>query len=56
MKGKAFADVELVRGSGGVFDVHLDDKLVFSKHAEGRFPEKGEVLARLTGGKSKPST
>ena len=39
--------VELVRGGGGVFDVSLDGKLLFSKHEQGRFPEPGEILSIL---------
>lgn len=43
-----FASVTLVEGGGGVFDVVVDEALVFSKHAEGdRFPDKGEIQARL---------
>lgn len=38
---------ELIPGKGGIFDVKADGKLVFSKHAVGRFPESGEVLAAL---------
>ena len=41
------ADVELVKSGGGVFEVTVDDRLVFSKKALGRFPEPGE-LASLT--------
>jgi len=37
---------ELVKGSGGVFEVIVDGALLFSKRALGRFPEEGEV-ARL---------
>jgi selenoprotein W-related protein len=29
--------------SGGVFEVSVDDRLVFSKKSLGRFPEDGEV-------------
>ena len=35
---------QLIEGSGGVFDVAVDDKLVYSKHQTGRFPDSGEVL------------
>jgi len=38
---------ELIAGSGGIFDVRADGRLVFSKHAAGRFPEEAEVLAAL---------
>jgi selT/selW/selH-like putative selenoprotein len=36
-------DAELIRGKSGVFDVHLDGTLIFSKHELNRFPEPGEV-------------
>lgn len=36
-------DAELMRGTGGVFDVRVDGQLVFSKHEVGRFPEDDEV-------------
>ena len=47
LKAEFSADVELIPGSRGIFDVKLEDKLLFSKHAEdNRFPADGEV-ARL---------
>jgi selT/selW/selH-like putative selenoprotein len=36
-----------VKGKGGIFDVSLDGKMVFSKHEVGRFPEEDEVLVPL---------
>jgi len=33
-----------VKGSGGIFEVVLDGRTLYSKHATGRFPEPGEVL------------
>ena len=41
--------MDLVRSSGGVFEVTVDSRLVFSKKALGRHAEPGEVL-RLMGG------
>ncbi len=38
---------ELVASSGGVFEVSVDGKLVFSKKSLGRFPEPGEVLRSI---------
>jgi len=35
---------ELVASGGGVFEISVDGKLVFSKRRTGRFPEDGEVL------------
>ena len=37
----------MIEGSGGVFDVKLDGKMIYSKHETGRFPEHDEVLAKL---------
>jgi selenoprotein W-related protein len=34
-------------GSGGVFDVRVDGDVLYSKHAEHRHAEPGEVLARF---------
>ena len=41
------ADLTLVTGSKGVFDVEVDGELLYSKHATGRHAEPGEVLARF---------
>ena len=40
-------DAKLVKGDGGVFDVRVDGKLVFSKKTEGRYPSAQEILAKL---------
>ncbi len=40
-------DVELIKSSGGVFEVTYDGKLVFSKKQTGRFPEEGEVRTAI---------
>ena len=40
---------ELVPGSGGIFDVIVDDKLVFSKFETGRFPDSGEIVQKIKG-------
>ena len=34
----------LIEGSGGVFEVKVDGRLVYSKKATGRFPENDEVF------------
>jgi selenoprotein W-related protein len=39
---------ELIPGSGGVFEVKVDGKLIFSKAAAGRFPEPEEIVGQLT--------
>jgi len=40
-------EAELIKGSGGVFDVIVDGQLIFSKLKTGRFPEDDEVLEHL---------
>lgn len=38
---------ELIGGSGGVFDVQCNGKLIFSRHRVARFPKAGEVAALI---------
>lgn len=40
-------DSEVVRGSGGIFDVTADNQRIFSKKQEGRFPSEGEIIDKL---------
>ncbi len=40
-------EVELIEGRGGIFDVTVDGKLVFSKAAKGRVPVPGEVAGLM---------
>ena len=49
---KAFPDIEtkLIPSSGGIFDVTVDGKLVFSKKALGRHAKPGEIVDLLQGG------
>jgi selenoprotein W-related protein len=44
LRGGLGVESKLIKGGGGVFDVTVDGKLVYSKHETGRFPEPGEVL------------
>ncbi len=43
------AQVQLIRGSGGIFDVKRDGKLIYSKYTIGgdRFPREGEIRALI---------
>lgn len=41
-------DAELIRSSGGIFDVAVDGRVVYSKRQTGRFPRPGEVPAAIT--------
>lgn len=38
---------QLIAGSGGVFDVQCDGKLIFSKSRISRFPKEGELAALI---------
>jgi selenoprotein W-related protein len=37
-------EVVVVPGKGGIFDVHVDGDLVFTKKMIGRYPDPGDVL------------
>ncbi len=37
----------ILPSSGGRFEVTVDGELIFSKLAEGRFPENEEILAKI---------
>ena len=41
-------DLRLVTGENGVFDVTVDDTILYSKDETGRHAEAGEVLALFT--------
>jgi selT/selW/selH-like putative selenoprotein len=49
IKKQLGVDSKVVRGSGGIFDVSVDDKRIFSKHDEGRFPTEKEIIDKLRG-------
>lgn len=40
---KELGEVALVPGSGGVFEVSVNDELIFSRHEQGRFPDIKEL-------------
>jgi selT/selW/selH-like putative selenoprotein len=41
------ARVEVVTGADGIFDVEVDDELVFTKSMLGRYPQPDDVLPLL---------
>ena len=49
LKQSAGVEAKLVAGAGGVFDVTVDGKLVFSKKTTHRFPEAGEISRLVKG-------
>ena len=40
-------EVELIKSSGGAYEIRRDGELVFSRHRAGRFPEDEEIFAAL---------
>jgi len=38
---------DLVAGERGAFDVLVDGKVIFSKHATGRFPDHAEIVEAI---------
>jgi len=49
LKNRLGIESELVASHGGVFEVTVDGKTVFSKRALGRFPDDGEVVGLIRG-------
>jgi len=43
----AIGALEVVPGTGGVFDVHVDGALVFTKSMLGRYPQPADVAPLL---------
>ena len=41
------ARVSLVPGSGGIFDITLNDQLIYSRKQEGQFPELKVITQRI---------
>jgi len=39
--------VNLIKSSGGAFEIRQDGKLIFSKLEEGRFPDNDEIVKKL---------
>ena len=39
--------MEVVTGADGIFDVHVDGELVFTKSMLGRYPDPDDVLPQL---------
>jgi selenoprotein W-related protein len=49
------AEVQLIKSTGGVFEVTLDGKLIFSKKHLGRHADPGEVRQLVEAAVSKKS-
>ena len=43
------AEIELIAGSNGIFDVRVNGKMLFSKFEQGRFPQTDEIISLIRG-------
>ena len=48
LKRELDVETDLVKGDKGAFEIRRNGDLIFSKLAEGRFPEDDEVVAALS--------
>jgi len=49
LKKHCAIEAELIKSSGGVFEVVVDGKLVYSKKATGEFPDEMKLVRELAG-------
>ena len=47
IKKESGVSPKFIKSGGGVFEVVVDGKLIFSKKATGRFPDNHEVIQKL---------
>ncbi len=45
--GAVLESVDVIAGTGGVFDIHVDGELLFEKKMLGRYPDPDDVLPLL---------
>lgn len=50
LKKNLGAEIELIAGGNGIFDVSLDGKLIFSKFDRGRFPQPDDIIKLVNAG------
>ncbi len=51
IKKKYGITATLVEGAGGIFEVFIDGKAVYSNQVTGRFPEDAEVFTKIDAAK-----
>jgi selT/selW/selH-like putative selenoprotein len=47
LKKQFGATINLVAGSGGIYDIEVDGRHIFSKQQRGRFPELDEIISLI---------
>ena len=50
LKKNLGAEIELVAGSNGIFDVSLDGNIIYSKFKQGHFPQADEIIQLIKEG------
>jgi len=43
------AEIELIAGANGIFDISVDGRMIFSKSEQGRFPLNEEIINLIQG-------
>jgi len=51
LKKNLGAEIELIAGSNGVFDITVDGRMIYSKFEQGRFPQSQEIINRIREGR-----
>ena len=49
LKKNLGAEIELIAGSNGIFDVSMDGRMIFSKSQQGRFPQPADIIKIIQG-------
>jgi selenoprotein W-related protein len=44
------AEIELIAGANGVFDISQDGKTIYSKFEQGRFPQPDDIIKLIKEG------
>lgn len=52
IRSKTGVGVDLIRSSGGVFEIAADGVLLYSKKKTGEFPEDGDIVRMIKSRKS----
>ena len=50
LKKNLGADIELVAGGNGVFDISLNGKMIYSKFEQERFPQPDDIIKLIKEG------
>jgi len=54
LKKNLGAEIELIAGANGIFDINVDGRMIFSKSEQGRFPQSEEIINLIQGARETP--